>query len=109
MSKKIQNRNLFFRKKAKSPAFRSYVLWLVAVVGLFYGAVFLLPVVPTEVQTPDIPVFKVKIKPQSSLASVANQLQEQGISSYSLFTQISARALFLGSALKPGTYILPSR
>lgn len=109
MSKKIQNRNLFFRKKAKAPAFRAYVLWLVAVIGLFYGAVFLLPVVPSELNTPDIPVFKVKIKPQSSLASVATQLQEQGINSFSLFTQISARALFLGSKLKPGTYLLPTR
>jgi UPF0755 protein len=35
-------------------------------------------------------------------------LQDQGIGSYPLFTQVSARALFLGSKLKPGTYLLPT-
>jgi UPF0755 protein len=108
MSKKIQSRNLFVRNKSKSPGLKSYVFWLIAVLILFYGLVFLLPVVPREPNISDAPVFKVKIKPQSSLASVATQLHDQGVGSYALFTQISARALFLGSKLKPGTYLLPT-
>jgi len=108
MSKKIQNRNLFVRNKSKSPGFKSYALWLVAVAALFYGLVFLWPVVPREGNVPEAPVYKVKIKPQSSLAGVATQLQEQGVGSSPLFIQISARALFLGSKLKPGTYLLPT-
>ena len=79
MSKKIQNRNLFVRNTSKSPGFKSYTLWLVAVAALFYGLVFLWPVVPREGNTPEVPVYKVKIKPQSSLAGVATQLQDQGV------------------------------
>ncbi|MBU3624137.1 endolytic transglycosylase MltG [Polynucleobacter sp. AP-Latsch-80-C2] len=108
MSKKIQSRNLFVRKKSKSPRMKSYLLWLIAILSLTYGLIFLLPVVPREPNITEAPAYKVKIKPQSSLASVASQLQEQGIGSFSLFTQISARALFLGSKLKPGTYLLPT-
>jgi len=108
MSKKIQNRNLFVSNKSTSPGIKSYISWLIALVALFYGLVFLLPVVPREPNISEAPAYRVKIKPQSSLASVASQLQEQGIGSLSLFTQISARALFLGSKLKPGTYLLPT-
>ena len=50
-----------------------------------------------------------KIKPQSSLASIAEQLQEQGVSTPAIPFQLSARALFVGSKLKPGTYLLPTR
>jgi UPF0755 protein len=41
------------------------------------------------------------------LASIAKQLQDQGISVYTLPFQASAKALFVGSKLKPGTYQLP--
>lgn len=108
MSKKNQNRNLFVRKQPKSLSLKSYLLLLIALLLLFYGAVFLLTAVPKKGNIPDAPVFKVKIKPQSSLAGVSTQLQEQGIRAFPLFIQISARALFLGSKLKPGTYLLPT-
>jgi UPF0755 protein len=108
MSKKIQSRNLFVHNKSRSPGFKSYILWLVAVIVIFYGMVFLWPTVPRVGNIPEAPVYKVKIKPQSSLAGVAAQLEEQGVGSSPLFIQMSARALFIGSKLKPGTYLLPT-
>ena len=75
---------------------------------LIYGGLFLWPVVPNLANIQDIPAYQVKIAPQSSLASIAQQLQDQGVSVYTLAFQISAKALFVGSKLKPGTYQLPT-
>jgi UPF0755 protein len=108
MSRKIQSRNLFVRKKPKSPRLRSYFIVLIALLGLVYASIFLLPVVPVEPNTPDTPAYKIQIKPQSSLASISEQVHAQGIRSYPLFFQFSARAIFVGSKLKPGTYLLPT-
>jgi UPF0755 protein len=83
------------------------LLGLAGFLALIYGGIFLLPVVPTQSNTQDAHIFRVKIAPQSSLASIAKQLQEQGLSTYAIPFQISARALFVGSKLKPGTYQLP--
>ncbi|NQW69952.1 MAG: endolytic transglycosylase MltG [Betaproteobacteria bacterium] len=106
MSRKIQNRNLFVRKKSKFPIFQSYLLGSTALISLLYASIFLLPVVPKDANIADVPVYKIKIKPQSSLASIAEQAQEQGLRSNPLFFQIGARAIFVGSKLKPGTYLL---
>jgi len=91
------------------PRFKVWIYAFLALTTIFYGTIFLWPVVPATANIADSPVYKIKIKPQSSLASIAEQLQEQGISSPSIQFQISARALFVGSKLKPGTYLLPTR
>ena len=82
---------------------------MLAFLTIFYATIFLWPVVPATGYKADSPVYKVKIKPQSSLASIAEQLQEQGVSTPAIPFQLSARALFVGSKLKPGTYLLPTR
>jgi len=76
--------------------------------GLLYGFIFLLPVVPSLSNVENASTYKVKINPQSSLSSIANQLHDQGLSVNSLLLQVGARSLFVGSKLKPGTYLLPS-
>jgi len=91
------------------PRFKVWIYAFLALTTIFYGTIFLWPVVPATANIADSPVYKIKIKPQSSLAGIAEQLQEQGISSPSIQFQISARALFVGSKLKPGTYLLPTR
>ena len=106
MSRKIQNRNLFVRKKSQSPRILSVLLGLIALLCLTYGSIFLWPIVPNEINITEAPVYKVKIKPQSSLASIADQAKEQGLRSNTLFFQFGARAIFVGSKLKPGTYLL---
>ena len=108
MSRKIQSRNLFVRKKPKSPRLRSYFIALIVLLGLVYVSIFLLPVVPVEPNIPDAPAYKIQIKPQSSLASISEQAYAQGIRSYPLFFQFSAWAIFVGKKLKPGTYLLPT-
>ena len=105
MRKKIQRRTLFSKKKSKSPNLVAYLLGLAAFFVLIYGAIFFLPVVPAQSNVADLTVYKVKINPQSSLASIAGQLKEQGIALPSYTFQVSARALFVGSKLKPGTYL----
>ena len=82
---------------------------MIGLIGLVfvYGGIFLWPVVTSQANIQDIPAYKVKISPQSSLASIAKQLQDQGISVYTIPFQASAKALFVGSKLKPGTYQLP--
>lgn len=108
MSRKIQNRNLFVRKKSKSPLMRSYFIALIALLALFYACIFLLPAVPNEPNVSGTPTYKIQIKPQSSLASISEQAYAQGIRSYPFFFQLSARAIFVGTKLKPGTYLLPT-
>ena len=109
MRRKIQRRTLFNKKRAKTPGFVSYGLGLAAFILMIYGAIFLWPVVPTQSNVADAGVYKVKIAPQSSLSSIASQLKEQGIALPSFVFQLSARAILVGSKLKPGTYLFPTR
>jgi UPF0755 protein len=106
MRRKIQNRNLFVRKKSKSPRFQTYLLGLMLLISLFYASIFLLTVVPKDANITGGPIYKIKIKPQSSLASIAEQVREQGLRSNPFFFQLGARAIFVGSKLKPRTYLL---
>jgi UPF0755 protein len=108
MRRKIQRRKLFSRKKSKSPNLVTYVIGLASFFVLFYGAIFLWPVVPAQSNLAEAASYKAKINPQSSLSSIAEQLKEQGISVPSFVFQLSARALFVGSKLKPGTYLFPT-
>jgi UPF0755 protein len=51
--------------------------------------------------------YRVKINPKSGLSAIAGQLSEQGLTTNALSLQIAARVLFVGSKLKPGTYLMP--
>jgi len=108
MSRKIQSRSLFTRKKSKDRGLKYWLTLFVFLLGLFYASIFLLPVVPNKSNIDNPSVYKTKINPQSSLSSIASQLSEQGILVNAFTIQIGARSLFIGSKLKPGTYLLPS-
>ena len=107
MRKKIQGRSLFRQKNSKPPRLLTYILALIGFVAILYAAIFLWPVVPSVSNTQNDLAYKVKIAPQSGLASISQQLKEQGLVLSTLPFQIGARALFVGSKLKPGTYLLP--
>ena len=107
MRKKNQGGSLFQKAATKIHTFRSWVIGISIFLILVYGYIFLWPVVPNQSNTQDAAIYKVKITPQSSLASIAQQLQNQGLSTHTLPLQISAKALLVGSKLKPGTYLLP--
>ena len=108
MRRKNQGRSFFKKKKTGRLSLRSFALGLIGILTLIYGGLFLWPVVPSLANIQDVPAYQVKIAPQSSLASIAQQLQDQGVSVYTLAFQVSAKALFVGSKLKPGTYQLPT-
>jgi UPF0755 protein len=108
MRRKNQGRSFFNKKKTGRLSLRSFALGLIGILALIYGGLFLWPVVPTLANIKDVPAYQVKIAPQSSLASIAQQLQDQGVSVYTPAFQVSAKALFVGSKLKPGTYQLPT-
>ena len=108
MRRKIQRRSFFSQKKIWDRRLRSYLLVLIGALAFIYVGIFLWPVVPSQTNTQEALLYKVKISPQSSLGSIAQQLQEQGLSTPVLPFQVSARALFIGSKLKPGTYLLPT-
>jgi UPF0755 protein len=75
---------------------------------MFYAFIFLYPVVPNQSNIDNASLYKAKINPRSSLSSIADQLSEQGLSINSFILQVGARSLFIGSKLKPGTYLFPS-
>ena len=108
MSKKFQGKSLFY-KKGNSSRIWVYCIWSISFLALFYGAIFLWPVTPSISNSPDGISYRVKINPQSSLSSVGQQLSDQGLGISPLVLRVSARTLFLGSKLKPGTYLLPLR
>ena len=108
MSRKIQSKSLFTKKKPKDRGIKYWLCLFVIFLGFLYGAIFLLPVVPNLSNNENATTYKVKISPQSSLSSIANQLHDQGLSVNPLLMQVGARSLFLGAKLKPGTYLLPS-
>ena len=109
MRRKIQESSLFSKKKPSRFNLRAWVYGLIATLAIGFGVIFLWPVVPSSSNTNDPSVYKVKIKPQSGLTSIAEQLQAQGLSIASVPFQIAARVLFVGSKLKPGTYLFPTR
>ena len=109
MSRKIQGSSRFFKNKRYSQSLRVWLYGLTAMIVILYGGIFLWPVVPSTPNVADSSTYRVKIQPQSGLASISGQLQAQGVSTSSIVFQVSARALLLGSKLKPGTYLLPTR
>ena len=109
MSRKIQGRRRSPNGKSKSQVLRACFFGLLTTISIFYISLFAWPVVPANPNITDLASYKVKIKPQSGLASISDQLKEQGVATHSLLFQLSARALLVGSKLKPGTYLLPTR
>jgi len=108
MSRKFQSRTLFVKQPNQRP-WRSYFVFLAAFIVIFYGALFLWPVVPSQSNTSEDSRYRVKIAPQSGLSAISQQLAAQGISSNAFIFHLAARALFVGGKLKPGTYLLASR
>ena len=106
MSQKFQKMNLLNLKRQPS-----WVIWLLgtsaSVLIIFYAAIFLIRVVPANPNITDASGYKVKIQAKSGLSLIAKQMQDQGITVNPLVLHISARALFVGSRLKPGTYLFP--
>jgi len=106
MSQKFQKMNLLNLKKQPT-----WVFWLfgtlIGLLVLFYAAIFLITVVPANPNFSDGSGYKVKIQPKSGLNSIAMQMQDQGLAVNPVVFHISARALFVGSGLKPGTYLFP--
>lgn len=109
MSRKIQGRRRSPNGKSKSQVLRTCFFGFLITISIFYISLFAWPVVPANPNITDLTSYKVKIKPQSGLASISDQLKEQGVATHSLLFQLSARALLVGSKLKPGTYLLPTR
>ena len=108
MRRKIQRKAIFAKKGSVNRELKNWLLMLLAFLGLMYGAIFLIPIVPSKSNGEDGSVYKVKINPHSSLSAIAGQLNEQGVSISTIVLQLSARSLFIGSKLKPGTYLLPT-
>jgi UPF0755 protein len=108
MSRKFQRRTLFI-KHSNGGAWKSYALYLACFLIFLYGSIFLWPVVPSQSNITGGSHYKVKIAPQSGITAISSQLSEQGVSTNPLTLQIAARALFVGSRLKPGTYLLAPR
>lgn len=110
MRKNFQKKRLFV-VRAKQKSWPRYFIWVGLAIALFYGALFLWPVVPSTSNDPGSHTgsYKVKIAPQSGIAAISSQLSEQGISSNRIILQVAARALFINSKLKPGTYLFPIR
>jgi len=107
MSRKIQGKSLFIKKRPKDRGLKYWFGLFVVLLVLLYGGIFLIPVVPNKSNVENTALYKVKVNPQSSLSSIATQLSEQGLSINGLVLQVGARSLFVGSKLKPGTYLLP--
>jgi UPF0755 protein len=108
MSRKFQRRTLF-TKHSNGGTWKSYAIYLASLLVLLYAAIFFWPVVPGTSNIPEGSAYKVKIAPQSGLSAISSQLSEQGVTSSPLTLHIAARALLVGSKLKPGTYLLATR
>jgi len=109
MRRIIQGNGLFTGKRPSASGIKVWLYAVIAGLMIFYGAIFLWPVVPAIPNVNDLAVYKIKIKPQSGLSSIAEQLNEQGIKIPSIIFQLGARGLLVGSKLKPGTYLLATQ
>ena len=75
---------------------------------LFFSTLFFWGVVPSAANDPVRPGgFTAKINSKSGVASIAQQLQNQGIALNSILFQLGSRALLVKAKLKPGTYLFP--
>ena len=98
------------KKLPKGSYFKTIALILLALLLLFYVNVFSFSLVPPQAQETgqtNIGTWRIRVAPQSGVHSIAKQLQAQGIPVNPWFFQLAARALLVGSKLKPGTYLFP--
>jgi UPF0755 protein len=109
MRRKLQSDSLFANQRPRNQGIRFYLFGLLAAIIIFYGWIFLWPVVPATTNSSEASLYKVKIQPQSRIASIAEQLHDQGLFVSPLTLQLGARAILVASKLKPGTYLLPLR
>jgi UPF0755 protein len=80
----------------------------VLVALFFFGSLFFWGVVPGAANDSGRPGgFIAKVNPKSGVASIAQQLQNQGIELNSILFQLGSRALLVHAKLKPGTYSFP--
>ncbi|WP_114689716.1 endolytic transglycosylase MltG [Polynucleobacter necessarius] len=107
MRRKIQNRSLFAKKRSSNGGFKYWLILLGTLLCFLYGGIFLIPVVPGKSTGEEAAVYRAKISPHSSLAGIAGQLKEQGLSINPFVLHVAARSLLLSSKLKPGTYLFP--
>ena len=108
MSRKFHNRSLFVKRPNRG-SWKSYVIFLMTLILILYGAIFFWPVVPSMSNTSVGSSYRVKIAPQSGITAISQQLVEQGVSTNAFIFHLAARALFVGGKLKPGTYLLTPR
>ena len=107
MSRKIQQKALFPIKGGIVKKLQWWTIIFAGFLAILYGLIFLWPVVPEKPNKANSPAYIAQILPKSSLASISKQLQEQGLTTPYVAFQVSARLLFVGSKLKPGTYQFP--
>ena len=75
---------------------------------LFFATLFFWGVVPSVANDPVRPSgFTAKVNPKSGVASIAQQLRNQGIEVNNILFQLGSRALLIHAKLKPGTYLFP--
>ena len=108
MSRKIQKRGFFRKRWSPYVDLKKWLAPVAVLLGVLYGAIFLLPIVPNQSNTVDGSSYRVKINPNSGLTSIADQLSEQGLRVNSVSLHLGARSLWVASKLKPGTYLLPN-
>lgn len=83
---------------------RNAILITIALAGIYYLGLFTWGVIPKgDVQT-SAAELRFKVLPKSGVSSIAQQLQQQGMSAPAWLFQLGARSLWVGSKLKPGTY-----
>jgi UPF0755 protein len=107
MSRKFQKS--LFMNSSKGGVWKFCTLIFISLPLILYGGIFLWPVVPATSNVDKGSAYKVKITPQSGLSAIAGQLSEQGVFTNVFTLQVAARALLVGSKLKPGTYLLAPR
>ena len=112
MSRKFQRRARFTRKsqsESRGNPFNKMIFAILACLLMIYGLIFLLPIVPSQPNTLDGLSYQIKIKPQSGLTAIADQLSGQGLRITPALFKFGAGALFVAGKLKPGTYLLQLR
>lgn len=107
MSRKIQSKGIFKKKWPSNRDLKKWFAFTAILLGLLYGSIFLVPIVPNQANAIGESSYKVKINPNSGLTSIADQLSAQGLAVNSAALHLGARCLFVASKLKPGTYLLP--
>ena len=112
MSRKFHKRGLFSQNRNSGGMWhtlKKMILGLLLCLLLFFGALFLFPVVPSQPNASQSLGYQVKIQPQSGLSAIADQLSGQGLRVTPFLLKFGASSLLVAGKLKPGTYLLEFR